>query len=144
MKDTEFITPVESMTGRVVKKDKEGVIFRRKIYRDDTGKIIKKGRKEHYIQVNPRNYKANPMTPAEQRSVTTFQQALAQYKIEKEDPERMVYWKARFNAQIRKPDPEAPIDKKTGKRRIYGKVDTFIRAILYIKLKQNTTTPVND
>ena len=144
MTNTEFITPVDSMTGRVAKKDKDGVIFRRKIYRDETGKIIKKGRKEHYIQVNPRNYKANPMTSAEQRSVTTFQQALAQYKIEKEDPERMAYWKARFKAQIRKPDPEAPIDKNTGKRRIYGKVDTFIRAILYFKLKQNISSPIND
>ena len=144
MTNTEFITPVDSMTGRVAKKDKDGVIFRRKIYRDDTGKIIKKGRKEHFIQVNPRNYKTNPMTPAEQQSVATFQQALAQYKIEKEDPERMAYWKARFKAQIRKPDPEAPIDKNTGKRRIYGKVDTFIRAILYIKLKQNIPSPIND
>lgn len=144
MTNTEFITPVDSMTGRVAKKDKDGVIFRRKIYRDDTGKIIKKGRKEHFIQVNPRNYKTNPMTPAEQQSVATFQQALAQYKIEKEDPERMAYWKARFKAQIRKPDSEAPIDKNTGKRRIYGKVDTFIRAILYIKLKQNIPSPIND
>ena len=134
MTNTEFIAPVDSMTGRVTKKDKDGVIFRRKIYRDDAGKIIKKGRKEHFIQVNPRNYKTNPMTPAEQRAVSSFQQALAQYKIEKEDPERMAYWQARFKAQIRKPDPEAPIDKETGKRRIYGRLDTFIRAIIQRQL----------
>ena len=134
MTNTEFITPVDSMTGRVTKKDKEGVIFRRKIYRDDTGKIIKKGRKEHFIQVNPRNYKTNPMTLAEQRAVSSFQQAFAQYKIERQDPERMAYWQARFKAQIRKPDPEAPIDKETGKRRIYGRLDTFIRAIIQRQL----------
>ena len=134
MTNTEFIAPVDSMTGRVTKKDKDGVIFRRKIYRDDTGKIIKKGRKEHFIQVNPRNYKNNPMTPAEQRAVSSFQQALAQYKIERQDPERMAYWQARFKAQIRKPDPEAPIDKETGKRRIYGRLDTFIRAIIQRQL----------
>ena len=134
MSETKFINPIDSMSGRLSKKERQGVIFRRKIYRDSQGHIIKKGRNEHFIQVNPRNYEKTPLTPGEQKTVSAFKQALEQYKLDKQNPERMAYWQQRWKAQMRKGDPQAPIDPETGKKRIYGRLDTFIRSMIQISL----------
>lgn len=135
MRSVKFRQPVEVMTGRVNKKDKNSQIFRQKFYRDENGNIIGEAHAEHYIPRHPRNYKSKPMTAAERKTVSAFQQAAAQYKIEKTDPVRMDYWKARFKAQLRKPDAEAPFDPKTGKRHVYARLDMFIRAMLQIQFR---------
>ena len=135
MRNVEFDFPVTELTGRVQKQNKDGVIFRHKFFRDSNGNIIGEARKEQYIPMHPRNYKTKPMSESERQTVTAFQQAVAQYNIEKNDPERMAYWKARFDAQLRKPDPEAPIDPKTGRRRIYHRLDMFIRTMLQLSFR---------
>lgn len=45
---------------------------------------------------------------------------------------------ARFDRQLAsgKPDPEAPILKKTGKRKIYTQFDRFVYALIYNRLRQ--------
>ena len=135
MRRVKFRQPVEAMTGRVNKKDKNSQIFRQKFYRDEKGKIIGEAHPEHYIPRHPRNYKTKPMSEAERKTVSAFQQAAAQYKIEKEDPERMNYWKSRFQAQLRRPDAEAPFDPETGRGRVYARLDMFIRAMLQIRFR---------
>ena len=135
MREVRFKDPIEEMTGRINKNDKDSTIFRHKYYRDGHGNIIGAGRKEHYIPQHPRDYKTNPMSEGERKTTSAFKDALAQYQLDKQDPERMAYWKKRWTAQLRKPDPQAPIDRKTGKRRIYARLDTFIRAMIQISLR---------
>ena len=135
MRRLEFKEPIEEMSGRLNKHDKESVIFRRKYFRDEKGNIIGKASKERVTIENHRNYTTNPMSEAEAKTVDAFKKAVAQYNIEKNDPERMAYWKARFSAQLRKPDSEAPIDPKTQKRRKYLRLDMFIRAMLQLQFR---------
>jgi len=136
MRRVKFKQPIDEMTGRINKRDKESQIFRHKYYRDEQGNIIGEAHKEHYTPGRQRNYQTHPMSEAEAKTVAAFSQAVAQYKIEKDDPERMAYWKERFKAQLHKPDGQAPIDPETGKRRIYLRLDMFIRAMLQIQFRQ--------
>ena len=44
-------------------------------------------------------------------------------------------WQSRFEAQLDKPEPDAPIDPKTGKRKQYFRLDAFIRTCLLREMK---------
>ena len=44
-------------------------------------------------------------------------------------------YKARFAKQVRRPDPQAPIDPDTHRRKQYRTLNTFIRALIYYVLK---------
>lgn len=136
MGSVNFLPPIAEMTGRLSKRDKDGTVFRRKHYRDDNGNIIGVAKKEHFLVTRPRNYRTNPMSEAEAKAVDAFKYAVQQYNIEKENPERMAYWKKRFKAQLRKPDSHAPIDPKTRRPRVYCRLDMFIRAMLQVSFQQ--------
>jgi len=136
MAKTTYVRPIASMTGRLSKKESHPIISRQKIYRDETGRVIAEGISESYAVKHPRNYRKSPMSAAEQKTVNAFSQALAQYSIEKDDPERMEYWRNRWRAQLKKGDPEASIDPKTGRRRIYPRLDVFIRSMLQLHFRR--------
>ena len=70
------------------------------------------------------------MKSGELKTTEAFRQAIAQFNLDKQDPERMAYWKNRFQAQLTDGDPEAPIDPQTKSHRIYARFDMFVRAIL--------------
>ena len=131
-----FLDPVASITGRLSNKNPREIISRRKMYRDQYGNILFEGTTESYVVQNPRDYNKTPMTQGEQKTTQAFRQAIEQFHIEKQDPERMAYWTARYRAQLEKGDPEAPIDKNTGEHRIYARLDNFIRAMLQIHFRQ--------
>ena len=137
-------------------------VMRKKKYRAENGAVLSEGSQEAYDVVNPRNYKKNPPKGAELRNITSFGNAsrqttliirAAKYTDEElaamSDSEReqtLAYrtqyqqFKARFLAQLKKPDPEAPVLPKTDpaynhnstkiQRRQYRTLNTFIRAIL--------------
>ena len=144
---------IEELNGAVSKK---GAIFRRKHFRNAKGKCIKKGKKELYKMVNPRDFTAKPQTGNELKNREVFQNAiyqtrdiLAAAKPENNPtPEQLATlhsWQARFEAQLpgtrgNHPDPEAPFDNKTHKQKTYYQLNTFIRAIIYAQLKSNPTT----
>ena len=46
--------------------------------------------------------------------------------------------RARFDRQLAtgKPDPDAPVLKKTGKQKIYTQFDRFVYALIYARLRQ--------
>lgn len=48
-------------------------------------------------------------------------------------------WQERFDAQVpgrnSHADPEAPIDEKTGKQKRYYQLNTFVRAIMFQRVK---------
>lgn len=133
-----YIHPVDTLSGKFSKSEHNGAIMRRKQYRDENGNVYAVGVNEAYVVRHPRNYKKNPLTQGEQRTVNAFREGMLQYQVEKQDPERMAYWRARFNAQLKKGDPEAPIDPKTGLPRIYTRLDTFIRTMLQLRFRNNS------
>jgi len=150
----------ERVRGKLNRRD--NIILRQKKYRADNGKVINYGSQEAYEILNPRDYKKNPPKGAELRNITSFADAsrlttliiqsgkftdeeLAampdDLRAQTEDLRRqLAQFKARFNAQLTTPDPQAPVLTKTDpqynpnsaklQRRRYRTLNTFIRAML--------------
>ena len=151
--------------GKLNKRD--NTITRQKKYRSDSGKIIAYGAQEAYEVLNPRDYKKNPPKGQELENITSFAQAsrlatliiqagkltddelatLPESEREQAEHRRQLFahYKQRFNAQLKAPDPQAPILTKTDpqynpnshkiQRRQYRVLNTFIRAMLLQTLK---------
>ena len=151
--------------GKMNKRD--NTVLRQKKYRAESGKVIGHGAQESYEVLNPRDYKKNPPKGAELRNIQTFADAsrvttliiqagkfteeeLAampnELRAQTEDLRRqLAAFKARFNAQLVTPDPQAPVLSKTDpqynpnsskiQRRRYITLNTFIRAMLQQSLK---------
>lgn len=153
MAKTVFTPPIQEMHGAYTK---DGTIFRRKTFRDSNGNIKGVGVKEAYTIMNPRNWKKKPATGKELEHQLHFRQASAETKRillaanpeayaaahdgalpTPEDLATLRYWENRFNAQLKKGEPEAPIDPETNKHKIYIRFDAFIRTCLLRQLKQN-------
>ena len=128
---------IEEMIGA---HSKNGMVERRKLFRDYDGNVTKVGRLEAYIP-KPRNYVANPILIRERANMTAFGNAshLAQELINALKfktplpPEKQALldeYKSRFYAQLKgKPDVIAPQDKD-GNYTIYARIDNFIRAVI--------------
>ena len=140
MAKTTFIDPIASMSGRLNKREKRGAVMRQKHYRDDTGRVVAVGTNETYTVCRPRDYTANPPKGEELRSITLFQQAARMAADERRDPVRLAYWEARFQAQLKHPEPDAPIDPRTHRPRIYTRLHIFILSTILRSLRQNDAT----
>lgn len=115
---------------------KGGLITRQKIFRDSKGRIIAYGKQEGYYMVNPRNFKRHPMRGKELEHHNLWRDICLQAKQELADPELRAQWELRFNAQLPSskgthPDPQAPVDKSTGRQKRYIQLYAFTRAMLY-------------
>lgn len=140
--------PISELHGAI---EKHGVVSRRKHYRAPNGKIIMKGKKEMYKIANPRDFDKTPQSASEQRNHAIFREAslyanaIANAAKTETNPSpelltEVQTWQQRFEAQLpgirgNKPDPEAPIDPTTGKRKRYVQFPAFIRAMKYVQLK---------
>ena len=157
---TVFEDPVRELHGAFTKG---GTINRRKTYRDSKGRIKGMSDPESYKIMNPRDWKKNPAKGKELEHQLRFKQACAEtYRIllpskpqtyaaahngASPTPEELAtlqYWQSRFDAQLDKPEPDAPIDPKTGKRKQYFRLDAFIRTCLLRQLKQSEQTDPNN
>ena len=150
----------KQVRGKLNRRD--NIILRQKKYRADNGKVLNYGAQEAYEVLNPRDYKKDPPKGAELQNITSFAQAsrmttllirAGKYTDEEiaampDDlraqtlklRQQLAQFKARFNAQLITPDPQAPILEKTDpqynpnsvkiQRRTYKTLNTFIRAIL--------------
>lgn len=155
--------PFKGMRGKVQKDS--GFIMRKKTFRAPSGKVMREGVQESYKIVHPRNYEANPPQGAELANITIFgqskQMASEIIRSERYTEEELAGMSAeerahveelrailedyreRFYAQFKRPDPEAPFEKKPRPgsnklaRKQYSKLDNFIQAIIREKLKQN-------
>jgi len=127
MSRTTWKYPVETVHGAL--KRKGDTVSRQKTFRNSKGQIIRQGPSETYLY-KARNYKANPAKGAEKANLDLNQRAWKQAAEEFKNPERAAYWQLRFDEQSFSPDPEAPIDKKTGKPKIYAQVRPFARAMI--------------
>ena len=124
-------------------RSKNGIVERRKVFRDYDGNITKVGRLEAYVP-QPRNFKTSPALIRERANMSQFG-AASHFAKELIDslkfktplsPDKQALldsYKARFYAQLKgTPDPIAPKDKD-GNYLIYARIDNFIRAVLRVE-----------
>ena len=162
MTKVKFHAPVAEMHGEFEKNS--GIIMRQKRYRAPNGAVLKVGAQESYKIANPRDFTRTPPQGAERANMRSFGDVSLmtseiirseRYTAEELDamtPEERAHidelrlqlenYRTRFYAQFKRPDPEAPLQKKpdpgctTLKRKQYAKLDTFIQAIIREKLKK--------
>ncbi len=136
--------------------------MRKKKYRAPNGKVLKEGVQESYKLVNPRDYEKNPPKGAELANIQLFSESKCQAseiinsgKVSDEELAAMTSeerqktlelraelenFKNRFYAQFKRPDPEAPYEKKPEpgsmklRQKQYSKLDNFIQAIIRVRL----------
>ena len=161
MTKIKFHAPVREMNGAFEKGS--GIVMRKKKYRAPNGAVLKEGVQESYMIVNPRDFKKNPPKGAELANINLFADSkrltseIINSERHTEDelaamtPEQRAQiaglraqlesYRTRFYAQFKRPDPEAPFEKKLEPgssklhRKQYAKLDNFIQAILREKLK---------
>ena len=148
--------PVAEMHGEFEKNS--GIIMRQKKYRAPNGAVLKVGVQESYKMAHPRDFDRTPAQGAELANMRSFGEVSRRtteiirserYTAEElaaMTPEerahvaelrlRLENYRTRFYAQFKKPDPEAPFEKKPQpgssvlRRKQYSKLDTFIQALL--------------
>ena len=135
MAEIKFIAPVETIKGKLQNRDK--TIFRRKRVFDEQGHVIGELSQEAYVVHNPRDWKKNPPKGAEKQRIDNWTEACKQASDIRKDPEQLAIWKQRWAAQLQTPEPDAPLDKKTGRQKIYVRLDGFIRATIFRELSSN-------
>ena len=161
MSQVEFYAPVKNMRGEFEKNS--GIVMRQKKYRAPNGAVLKVGVQESYKVANPRDFQKNPPQGAELTNMQSFgeisrltteiirserytEEELAAMTTDERARvaqlrEQLQLFRTRFYAQFKRPDPEAPFQKKldpgcsTLKRKQYSKLDTFIQAIIREKHK---------
>ena len=165
MAKTELTSAFANIRGKLNKR--ENIIHRQKKYRAENGAIISTASNEAYEVVNPRDYKKKPAKGAELANIRSFADAsrlttliiragkytddelaaLPESERQQALDLRTQYkrYKARFNAQLKTPDPQAPVLSKTDpqynpnstkiQRRQYRTLNTFIRAMVLQSLK---------
>jgi hypothetical protein len=126
MANYKTIAPLEGITGKLNKKDK--TVFRQKVARDDQGRVIAEMKQEVYVVQHPRDWKKKPAKGAEKLKLDRWKEACAKTKQILDDPEQRALWQRRWQAQLKKAEPDTPIDRRTGKRKIYIKFDCYVRA----------------
>lgn len=126
---------------------KHGNVNRRKVYRDEKGRVIYEAHPETYKIMHPRDWKKKPPQGEELKKIQRFSKACALTKaiLNNADPnslnasislDTIESYKQRFNRQLgKKADPQAPKDPKTGKLKHYHRLDNFVRALILQQLK---------
>ncbi len=56
------------------------------------------------------------------------------------NPERKAEWSKRWHAQLNEPEPDAPIERKTGKRHIYLRLDRYVQSVIQRQLRKGEYT----
>ncbi len=126
----------EDLIGKLNRKD--NIIYRRTRRYDAQGRVVLDG-KQAYTQVDKRNFKQKPPRGAEKQNMDIMAEAqrLTNQLLSAESTDLTELF-ARFDKQLNtgKPDPEAPVLKKTGKQKIYTQFDRFVYALIYNRLRQ--------
>ena len=94
-----------------------------------------------YAQVDKRNFKKKPPRGEEKRNMEIMKEAQRlTNRYLSDDATDLTELRARFDKQLAtgKPDPDAPVLKKTGKQKIYTQFDRFVYALIYNRLRQQS------
>ena len=132
MAEVTFIAPVAKIEGKLNQKDK--TVFRKKVARDDQGRVIAEMKQEVYVVQHPRDWKKKPAKGAEKVMQDRWAEASAKAKAILDNPADRAQWQQRWQAQLKKAEAASPIDQRTGKRKIYIKFDCFVRAKVWDEL----------
>ena len=132
MAKIKFEHPVTEITGALTK---HGIINRRKSFRDDRGRVIFEGAPEAYAVRHPRDWTKTPATGNELAHHNRWRQACQQAYAELHDDTLRADWQKRFDAQLKHATADTPIDSKTGNYKHYHRLDAFVRAVIYARLK---------
>ena len=163
MAKVDLNTPFGGVHGKVDKQAR--MIMRQKTYRAPTGAVLKQGVQESYTVTNPRDFHKNPPKGNEASNMRAFGNISLQVSeiirsgkytdaqlADMPDEQRahvielrqqLESYRERFYAQFKRPDNEAPFEKKPQpgssklRRLQYVKLDTFIQAILRQKSINN-------
>ena len=131
---------LEALAGKLNRKD--DIIYRKTRRYDSRGRVVLDD--EHaYMQVDKRDFKKKPPRGDEKRNMDIMAQAQARTNamFAAKDPE-LADFRTRFDHQLStgKPDPEAPVLKKTGRQKVYTQFDRFVYALIYNRLRRQQTT----
>ena len=126
MAEVTFIAPVAKIEGKLNQKDK--TVFRKKVARDDQGRVIAEMKQEVYVVQHPRDWKKNPAKGAEKAKQERWAEASAKTKAILDNPELRSQWEQQWQAQLKKAEADAPIDPRTKRRKIYIKFDCYVRS----------------
>ena len=121
-----FIAPVAKIEGKLNQKDK--TVFRKKVARDDQGRVIAEMKQEVYVVQHPRDWKKKPAKGAEKLKQERWAEASAKTKAILDNPELRSQWEQHWQAQLKKAEADAPIDPRTKRRKIYIKFDCYVRS----------------
>ena len=133
MAKSNLIYPIDTLRGKITKKSK--TVFRRKGAYDENGNLIAQCAQESYVIENPRDWKKNPPRGAEKQRLDNWTLACQRAKVELMNEELAAAWKQRFQAQLKNPEADAPIDPKTRKPKTYIRFDCFVRAAIFRSLQ---------
>lgn len=127
--------PFDQLVGKL-RKDSH-IIYRRTRRYDARGHVVLE--EKHAYAVGKRDFKKKPPRGDEKRNMELMKEAQRltnQYLSS--DSADLTALRERFDKQLAtgKPDPEAPILKKTGKQKIYTQFDRFVYALIYNRLRQ--------
>ena len=127
-----FEHPVRTLQGKVAKDSR--IVFRQKHSQLPSRAGVEYA-PEAYSVEHPRDYKKNPPAGNELAHLQAFRQACLLTKQQLADPALRADWQKRFEAQLSRPDKDAPADPVTGKRKIYRQLPSYIRATLLRQIK---------
>ena len=133
MAKSNLIFPIDTLRGKITKKSK--TVFRRKSTYDENGNVIGQCAQESYVIEHPRDWEKNPPTGAEKRRLTNWTIACQRAKVELQDETLAAAWKQRFQAQLKTPEADAPLDPRTHKPKVYIRLDCFVRAAIFRSLQ---------
>lgn len=156
MSQAHLYVPVAELHGELEKNS--GIVMRQKKYRAPNGAVLKVGVQEAYKIACPRDFKRTPAEGAELDNMRSFgeisrltteiirSERYTPEELAKMTPEERTHiaelrlqlenYRTRFYAQFKRPDPEAPLEKKLRPgsskllRKQYSKLDTFIQALI--------------
>ena len=119
---------IDSLRGKL--SGKSGMQMRIKIYRDDSGHVIKTGPQE-YFRRNSRDYKRSPRTEAESRQAAIWTTVCREASaiIKDETHPRYAELRQRWNAQ-RQGGGDAFLNEGRDKKVVYGMFPVFVRMVL--------------
>lgn len=129
----------EDLIGKLNRKDK--IIYRRTRRYDAQGRLVLE-EKHAYTQVDQRSFKKKPPRGAEKQNMEIMAEAQRlTNQLLASDSADLTELNVRFERQLKtgKPDPDAPVLKKTGKQKIYTQFDRFVYALIYNRLRQQQT-----
>lgn len=125
---------IESLRGKLAKES--GMQMRFKLYRDDSGRVIKRGPQE-FFRRESRDYKRSPRTEAEQAQAQIWKEVCSEASKIYRNPEHPRYaeLRGRWNAQFKgSGDPYLNEGRKESV--IYGMFPVFVRMVLLKERKE--------